>query len=77
MATMNVSVWHTPKDEYAVCDGPGPAGVIGYLSRQPDGWLIDKDPTRGRFLTMWDAVRALANTEAEEPSITCLAGVTN
>lgn len=68
MATMNVNVWHAPKDEYAVCHGTGPATeVIGYVSRHPDGWLIDKDQTRGRFLTMWDAVRALANTEAEEP----------
>jgi len=70
---MKVSVWYTPADEYAVCDGAGPTGVIGYVKLIDGAWVIDKDPTRGRFISMWDAVRSLSRTENEQPQYHLLA----
>lgn len=46
-----MALWFTNGD-YAVCDGPGPTNVVGYISEVPNGggWIIKGDKLNRRFL---------------------------
>jgi len=39
---MKASLWKTPDGSWAVCEGPGPTGVKGYVEFK-DGWRIVPD----------------------------------
>jgi hypothetical protein len=47
-----MTLWMTKDGDYAVCDGPGPTNVAGYIIELPKGggWIIKNDPLNRRFL---------------------------
>jgi hypothetical protein len=46
-----MSLWVNEHGEWAVCDGPGPTEVAGYLVEAAGGgWAIKGDPLHRRFL---------------------------
>jgi len=42
IAVMQTSLWKTPDGSWAVCEGPGPTGVKGYVEFR-NGWRIVPD----------------------------------
>ena len=59
-----MSLWVNEHGEWAVCDGPGPTEVAGYLVEAAGGgWAIKGDPLHRRFLDQESA----AATELGQP----------
>lgn len=56
-------LWFTKDGEYAVCDGPGPTDVAGYIIQLPKGggWCIKGDPLNRRFLDYQSAAASVLN----------------
>jgi hypothetical protein len=50
-----MSFWKTPDDDWAVCDGPGPTGVKGYIERSQDGYRIRGDESCVKFMDLESA----------------------
>lgn len=58
---MKVSLWHTQKDDWAVCEGPGSTQVKGYIHLDEDGWKVAGDPTNATYLDPESAASAVVN----------------
>jgi hypothetical protein len=58
-----MTLWFTKDGEYAVCDGPGPTGVAGYIIQLPKGggWVMKDDPLGRRFLDYQSAAATVLN----------------
>jgi hypothetical protein len=55
-----MTLWFTPSGEWAVCDGPGPLNVAGYLVEVAGGaWAIKDDPNHTHFLDQRSAAAAV------------------
>lgn len=60
---LGMSLWSTPNGDFAVCDGPGPTGVMGYIVQLPNGggWIIKDDKLNRRFLDDQSAAATVLN----------------
>jgi hypothetical protein len=58
-----MTLWFTQDGEYAVCDGPGPTNVAGYIIELPKGggWIIKGDRLNRRFLDHQSAAASVLN----------------
>lgn len=69
-----MTLWFTKDGEYAVCDGPGPTEVAGYVIQLPKGggWVIKDDPLNRRFLDYQSAAASILNTALPEELLSYL-----
>lgn len=59
-----MSLWRISDSEWAVCDGPGPNDVKGYLiEREGSPWAIKDDASQRQFLRQIDAAASVLNRQ--------------
>jgi hypothetical protein len=57
---VNVTFWLDSRGYWAVCDGPGPKNVEGYLYQRPDNtWAIEGDTGGRAFFDQQSAAAAV------------------
>jgi hypothetical protein len=60
---MNFTLWRDPRGHWAVCDGPGPTEVSGYILGEAGGWKIEDDEQNRVFLDYVSAAAAVLERE--------------
>src|SRR4051812_14386772 len=63
---MNFTLWRDVRGFWAVCDGPGPLGVVGYIFGEDGKWRIEKDEQNRPFLDYLSAASALLGKKLPE-----------
>jgi hypothetical protein len=61
---MKPSYWRDSRGYWAVCDGPGPLNVAGYVFQRPDNtWAVEGDGLNRAFLDQLSAASAVLKRE--------------